>query len=179
MTATDAPAPALDTAAAGAGTLPPYSADQAICPKCLHTEAFTWYRQPLTRCTTVPDWNGATARRGPLPERHERECGRCTYRWDEALPVDRPGMTVDALVYALGHALPYPAELDPPVLERMACKLLNVLNVSARPDHPLWQYSDGRPPAGICEVPHATREEEDACEARRTSRPHDTQENSR
>ncbi|MFI2434720.1 hypothetical protein [Streptomyces sp. NPDC018693] len=179
MTATDA---VDETAGHDGGVLPPYSAEGAVCPKCLYTEAFTWYRQALTRRVTVSDWNGAVARRGPLPERHERECGRCTYRWDEALPVDRPGMTVDALVYALDNSTPYPVELDRTVLEHMAFKLLGVLNVTARPDHPLWQYSDGRPPPAvapqpaqdsttICEVPHETREEEEACERRRLAQP--------
>ncbi|MEU6595066.1 hypothetical protein ABZ923_38715 [Streptomyces sp. NPDC046881] len=147
MTATDTVAVDEEPPTDDGGILPPYSAEQAVCPKCLYTEAFTWYRQALTRRVTIPDWNGAPARRGPLPQRHERECGRCTYRWDEALPVDQPGMTVDALVYALDNSLPYPHELDRTVMEYMATKLLGALNISARPEHPLWQYSDGRPTA--------------------------------
>jgi hypothetical protein len=149
MTATDTVDTVDEAPADDGGMMPPYSGEDAVCPKCLFTEAFTWYRQALARPVVVPDWNGGTARRGPLPERHERECGRCTYRWDEALPVDRPGMTVDALVYALDNSLPYPLQLERSVLEYMASKLLGTLHVAARPDHPLWQYSDGRPPATV------------------------------
>lgn len=176
MTATDAVDIAEPAEADDGGMLPPYSGEDAVCPKCLHAEAFTWYRSPLAPRLLQPDWNG-TLRRGPRPERLERECSRCTYKWDEALVVDRPGMTIDALVHALDNATPYPVELDREVLEHVAHQLLAMLYLTARPDHPLWQYSDGRPPATtapqdpaaspVCEVPHATRDDEEACESRR------------
>ncbi|MFF0092758.1 hypothetical protein ACFYSF_22735 [Streptomyces canus] len=171
----DAPAAA---AADDAGVLPPYSAENAVCPKCQFAAAFTHYR-PAVPPVVMSDWNGGM-RRGPLPQRLERECERCSFTWDEALVAAQVGMTVDALVYALDNSLPYPVELDRSVLEYMAFKLLGALHVTARPDNPLWKYSDGRPPVdvapqpapagtAICEVPHETREEEDACEDRRTA----------
>ncbi|MGW2951581.1 hypothetical protein [Streptomyces eurythermus] len=173
MTATDTVEPTADNG----GMLPPYSAEDAVCPMCQNREAFTWFRSALPPNMVQTDWNGGS-RRGPRPKRLERECARCTYRWDEALAVDRPGMTIDALTYALANALPHPHELDRAVLERMAFSLLKVLNITARPNHPLWQYSDGRPSApgtpqptlegpGVCEVPHASHDEEDACDRRR------------
>jgi hypothetical protein len=146
------------------GRLPPYSAEDAVCPMCQHDEAFTWFRPALPPNTVQPDWNGQP-RRGPLPARLERECGRCTFRWDEALVVDRPGITVEALAYALGQSLPEPLELAPHQLEYAAFHLLKHLRITARPDSPLWRYSTGRP--AVCETPHATPEDEDACEQRR------------
>ncbi|MEU7323344.1 hypothetical protein ABZ682_22755 [Streptomyces griseoviridis] len=155
-----------------AGVLPPYSAENAICPKCQFTSAFTHYR-PAVPPVVILDWNGGP-RRGPLPQRLERECERCSFCWDEALATAQAGMTVDALVYALHSSMPYPVELDLSVLEYMAFKLLAALHVTARPDNPLWKYSNGRPPVpvapgDICEVPHETHAEDAACEDRRTS----------
>ncbi|MDX3345961.1 hypothetical protein PV368_11010 [Streptomyces sp. ME02-6979A] len=134
---------------ADGGVLPPYSGTDAVCPKCVFNEAFTWYRPAITRPTNFGDFNGKHARRGPLPERLERECSRCSFKWDEALVVSHLGMTVDALVYALDNSTPYRIELDRPVLEYMAFKLLGALHITARPDNPLWKYSDGRPPAPV------------------------------
>ncbi|MXM66762.1 hypothetical protein GR925_25855 [Streptomyces sp. HUCO-GS316] len=175
MTATDliGPPPALPDAPPAAddgGILPPYSGADAVCPKCLYGDADTEYKPPIVRMT-VDEHNGRTARRGPLPERLERRCIRCDYRWDEALVADADGMTVDALTHALDNALPYPVELDRPVLEAAARELLKMLRVVARPDHPLWQYSQGTPPVPVaptpCEELHPTPEDEDACERRR------------
>lgn len=137
------------TAADDEGMLPPYSGADAICAKCALNGAFTKIRPAVLRPTVVEDWNGQDVRRGPLPERLERECERCGYRWDEALVVTHPGMTVDALVYALDNSTPYRRELERPVLEYMAFKLLGALHIVARPDNPLWKYSDGRPPAPV------------------------------
>ncbi|MFD0209172.1 hypothetical protein ACFVH9_08540 [Streptomyces hirsutus] len=127
------------------GMLPPYSAEDAICPKCLYGEAFTWYRAAITQAH-LQDWNDTQVRRGPLPQRLERECSRCTYRWDESLAVEHAGMTVSALAYALDNATPYPVELHRQVLEHMAQQLLAMLRITARPDHSLWQHSDGATP---------------------------------
>ncbi|MFF5968184.1 hypothetical protein ACFY64_31575 [Streptomyces collinus] len=184
----------VSTAADDGGILPPYSGTDAICPKCVYSEAFTWYRPAIVRPNVVADWNGATTRRGPLPQRLERECGRCAFKWDEALVTSQPGMTIDALAYVLDNSTPFPIELDRPVAEYMASKLLAALHIVARPDHPLWKYDDGRPrptatpqpmPAdtAICEEPHETRDEEDACKERRLAqadRPaHDDKEQTR
>ncbi|MFF4726407.1 hypothetical protein ACFY3M_13850 [Streptomyces mirabilis] len=186
MTATDAADVDQEPAAAEyGGMLPPYSAEDAVCPMCQNREAFTWFRPALPPNAVQADWNGGL-RRGGRPKRLERECARCTYKWDEALVVDRPGMTIDALVHALDNATPYPVELDREVLKHVAHQLLAMLYLTARPDHPLWQYSNGRPPAAtapqdpaaspVCEAPHATRDEEDACERRRLT---NTKESSR
>lgn len=152
------------------GLLPPYSGADAVCPKCLFGGAGTEYQPPIIR-PSIEEYNNAVVRRGPLPERLERRCNRCDYRWDEALVVDTDGMTVDALTYALDNALPYPVELDRHVLELTAVELLKMLRVIARPDHALWQYSHGTPPVpavpAICEELHPTPEDEDACERRR------------
>lgn len=154
-----------DTTESG-GALPPYSGDDSLCPKCLSGEAITWYR-PAMGFFPAHQWNGGL-RRGPQPERLERECARCAFKWDEALVTDSPGMTVDALAHALHNSTPYPVELDRQVREFMARELLLMLHVTARPNHPVWQYSDGRPPATqatpagpeICEVLHQTPDEE-------------------
>ncbi|MYR58325.1 hypothetical protein GTY54_19500 [Streptomyces sp. SID625] len=175
MTATDTLGQEPAAAEYG-GMLPPYSAEDAVCPMCQNREAFTWFRPAMPPNAVQADWNG-TARRGGLPMRLERECARCTYKWDEALVIDRPGMTIEALAYALDNAAPYQVDLDRAVLEHIAHQLLLMLYVTARPDHPLWQYSDGRPSAtatpqptlegsGVCEVPHASHDAEDACDRR-------------
>lgn len=172
MTATDTADVDQEPAADDGGMLPPYSAEDAVCPMCQNREAFTWFRPALPPNAFQTDWNGGP-RRGGRPKRLERECARCTYQWDEALVADQPGMTVDALAYALDNVLPYPHELDRAVLERMAFKLLKVLHVTARPNHPLWQYSDGRPSTAtpeICEVPHATPSAKEACERLRAAK---------
>ncbi|UJV42938.1 hypothetical protein [Streptomyces sp. AMCC400023] len=167
MTATDLVArlqqePATDTAR---GILPPYSGRYTVCPKCLYGEAYTRYRQATHRPTVV-EWNGVATARGPLPERHERECEHCSYTWEEALVTEEPGMTVDALAHALHHCTPYPVELDRDAREHTARELLAVLRIAARPEHPLWQYSTGTapaapPPAPVCEAVHETTEEND------------------
>lgn len=152
------------------GVLPPYSGADAVCPKCLFGDAGTEYKPPIVR-VWVEEFNGKTARRGPLPERLERRCNRCDFRWDEALVADTDGMTVDALTHALDNALPYPVELDRQVLEATAVALLTMLRIVARPDHPLWQYSQGTPRVPVaptpCEELHPNDEDEDACERRR------------
>ncbi|MFD7957010.1 hypothetical protein ACFV4X_26395 [Streptomyces ardesiacus] len=147
------------TAADDAGVLPPYSGTDAVCPKCVFNEAYTWYRPAINRPTNFEDFNGKHTRRGPLPERLERECQRCGFRWDEALVTSQPGMTVDALAYALDNSTPYRKELERPVLEYMAFKLLGALHIVARPDNPLWQYSDGRAPAPVAPQEPADTEE--------------------
>lgn len=149
--------------------LPPFSGPNAVCPKCLHEESFTRYRPATTR-TTLLDRNGTSTYRGLFPEHLERECARCDYTWDEALAVDTDGMSVEALAHALHRACPYPVELDRTAREDIARELLQMLRVSARPEHPLWQYDDGRPPQpapAMCEAPQPTDADEDACERRR------------
>jgi hypothetical protein len=52
-----------------------------------------------------------------------------------------PGMpvTVDQLVHALDNSTPYPIEMHPKILRHMAGRLLTMLSVSTRPEHPVWQ----------------------------------------
>lgn len=64
-------------------TLPPFSGDEATCPKCGHEGAFTRFRSARPR--SLWDWNDTSIMRGPLPERLQRECQRCDFLWDEAL----------------------------------------------------------------------------------------------
>ncbi|MEW2568394.1 hypothetical protein [Streptomyces sp. NPDC047070] len=166
------------------GILPPYSGDDPLCPKCADTQAHTDYRPAIDTRRIAAEWNGKIVLRGPLPERLERTCTRCSYQWVETLCPPGPGMTVEALAHALDNSTPYPVDLDAEVRTVMARYLLDCLVVSARPDHPLWQYDAGQPPetvqptpaeecpaapAGlaVCEFLHRTREEEDACEQRR------------
>ncbi|MFD9903880.1 hypothetical protein [Streptomyces sp. NPDC059063] len=126
------------------GILPPFSGEEVDCTKCGNAAAYTFYR-PSARML-IDDRNGATLRRGPLPERLERHCTRCGFEWDEALASGSPGMTANALAHALDNCTPYPVELSSQVLKYMAVKLLGVVSVTARPDHPLWQYDAGEPP---------------------------------
>ncbi|MEI5526875.1 hypothetical protein WB388_40465 [Streptomyces brasiliscabiei] len=116
--------------------LPPFTGDMGSCPKCHHLYASTAYRAPLT-AREREEWNGFP-RRGPLPERLERECERCSYRWDEAVgpAPDLPEpLTAQELTHALNNAAPYPVELFPHVAEAMAANLVQMLNAYARPDY--------------------------------------------
>ncbi|WTW95451.1 hypothetical protein OG216_19610 [Streptomycetaceae bacterium NBC_01309] len=63
--------------------LPAFSADDAVCAKCSHTEALTTYRPAQPQ--RLSEFNGRAELRGPLPERLERQCQRCDFTWDEAL----------------------------------------------------------------------------------------------
>lgn len=162
-------------AADASGILPPYSGRETTCPKCSHPEADTQHRAPVRRGTWDRDDNGVL-RVGPLPERLERRCENCGFAWDEDLCPPGCGMTVEALAHAIDNATPYPIELAPEVCTYAARYLLECLHITARPEHPLWQYDDGRPaqagqpetpPTDICEVPHPTTAEEDECERRR------------
>ncbi|WP_030672305.1 hypothetical protein [Streptomyces sp. NRRL B-1347] len=129
------------------GILPPYSGEHVDCIKCSNSGAFTFYRAS-TRAL-IDDWNGIQVRRGPLPERLERHCMCCGFQWDEALVTGKPGMTPGALAHALDNCTPYPVDLDHEVLDRMATRLLTMVAVTARPDHPLWQYDAGKPTAPV------------------------------
>lgn len=116
--------------------LPPFTGDMGSCPKCHHLYASTAYRAPLT-AREREEWNGSP-RGGPLPERLERECERCSYRWDEAVgpAPDLPEpLTAQELTHALNNAAPYPVELFPHVAEAMAANLVQMLNAYARPDY--------------------------------------------
>jgi hypothetical protein len=159
--------------------LPPYSGTETPCPKCSNPEADTRH-QPALAPGMLLQSHGGRLRRGPLPERLQRECQRCEFRWDEALCPPGCGMTVEALAHALDNATPYPIELHPEVCTYAARYLLECLHITARPEHPLWQYDDGRPDPGptpepmpmpICEAAHETNDEEDACERRRAPQP--------
>ncbi|WP_019548574.1 hypothetical protein [Streptomyces sulphureus] len=66
--------------------LPPYSGEETPCPKCRYPEAYTLYRSATQ--AVLDEFNGRLQRRGPLPERLERQCQRCDYAWDEALVPD-------------------------------------------------------------------------------------------
>lgn len=153
------------------GILPPYSGEETACPKCSHGEAHTVYRSPLSG-RLLRDWNDGAVQRGPLPERLERECRNCGFTWDESLCPPGCGMTVEALAHAVDNATPYPIDLAPEVCTFMARYLLECLHITARPEHPLWQYDDGRPAhLDMCEVPHPTTAEEEECERRRAPQP--------
>lgn len=65
-------------------SLPPYSGHETLCAKCSHLEALTRFRPEIGHPQTE-EYNGQLKRRGPLPERLERQCMRCDYQWDEAL----------------------------------------------------------------------------------------------
>ncbi len=56
--------------------LPPFSGDIAPCAKCGNEDAYTHYRAAGEPRPGEVAWNP--------PERLERECSRCGYRWDEA-----------------------------------------------------------------------------------------------
>lgn len=62
--------------------LSPFSGDNAVCSKCSYVGAGTRHRAH----GEAPDREEGTQSLGDTwPERLERECGRCCYRWDEAL----------------------------------------------------------------------------------------------
>lgn len=177
QTTTDSgPATHFHRNGADGGVLPPYTGEETTCSKCSNSEAYTRYR-PVQTLMLVVEWNGQLERRGPLPERLERECKNCDFKWDEDLCPPGCGMTVEALAHALAQATPFPMETPTEALTYTARQLLNMVTVTARPDHPVWQYDAGRPapaaatPVGICEAAHETREEEDECERRRTPQP--------
>lgn len=128
--------------------LPPYSGEETPCPKCSNTRARTTWRPAVGRRTLSDLAHG-----GPLPERLERECERCDFQWDEALCPPGCGMTVEALAHAIDNSTPYPVELHTEVCTYMARYLLECLHVGARPDHPLWQYDEGRPPEQVEPTP--------------------------
>lgn len=62
------------------GMLPPFSGEAALCAKCGNTGAGTAYK-----AAGEPPENGVHAMCDQWPERLERECSRCEYRWDEDL----------------------------------------------------------------------------------------------
>ncbi|WP_413808171.1 hypothetical protein [Streptomyces sp. OE57] len=84
--------------------LPPYTGDTASCEKCGHDLISTEYRRPHSGHVMI-EINGALVR-GPLPERHLRECDRCRYQWHEAVGAEpelpeRP--SARELAYALDN----------------------------------------------------------------------------
>lgn len=162
---------AVAKAAAAGSTLPPYSGPGTLCPKCSNLGAYTEHRDAIAPGVLLQSDSGRF-RRGPLPERLKRRCERCDYTWDEALCPPGCGMTVEALAHAVDNATPYPVELHSEVCTFMARYLLECLHITARPEHPLWQYDDGRPAhLDMCEVPHPTTAEEEECERRRAPQP--------
>jgi hypothetical protein len=68
-----------------AKTLPPFSGDDPVCPKCSYAQAFTEYK---------PEGEPRSGRGSGMgePERLERRCARCDFLWDESLnpPADDP-----------------------------------------------------------------------------------------
>ncbi|MFD3978326.1 hypothetical protein ACFWR6_07035 [Streptomyces griseus] len=137
--------------------LPPFTGDDAVCPKCSHFEMLTRYR-PAKSSQVVEEFNGKP-RRGPLPERLERECGRCDFAWDEALlspavAAATPPATVEDLAYALAHSHNgWALDLSPECAEHMARQLLDMLDIVIRPDHQVWH----RPLTGPLLVPPAAK----------------------
>lgn len=65
-------------------TLPPFSGDNTVCPKCSHNQAYTEHK---------PAGEPSSGRFSGIgePERLERRCARCDYTWDEALNPPTPG----------------------------------------------------------------------------------------
>jgi hypothetical protein len=59
--------------------LPPFSGDDARCPKCGNEGAYTEYK------AKGEPGHGRITLGSAGPERLERCCSRCDYRWDEAL----------------------------------------------------------------------------------------------
>jgi hypothetical protein len=57
----------------------------------------------------------------------------------EAIPAERDEITAAELAHALDNSTPYPIELDRPVCEFMAERLLEMLTVGKRSEHPVWQ----------------------------------------
>ncbi|MBP5906839.1 hypothetical protein F3K40_15380 [Streptomyces sp. LBUM 1478] len=116
--------------------LPPFTGDEGQCLKCFHPFLSTHYR-PRMNGRTMAKLNGLY-RSGPLPERLERECDRCGYKWDEAVGEEQDlaaPMTAHELTRALHNAAPYPVELFPHVAEAMAANLVQMLNAYPRPDY--------------------------------------------
>lgn len=136
------------TAAVTAAALPPYSGPSAACAKCRNVGALTRYRGPQSG-RTLSKLNGKR-RPGPLPERLERECHRCDYQWDEALPADDRadgGLSVTELAHALDNATPYRIELHPEVAQFMAERLFTMCAFYPIPECVVWQPEEPPPPA--------------------------------
>lgn len=138
------PAAHFHSNGADGGVLPPYSGPEACCAKCSNRGAYTQHRDAVAPEMLLRSDSGRL-RRGPLPERLERQCERCDFQWDESLCPPGCGMTVEALAHAVHNATPYPVELDREVRTYVARYLLECLHITARPEHPLWQYDAGRP----------------------------------
>lgn len=127
--------------------LPPYSGEETLCAKCSYPEAYTIYRRASFH-PVAEDYNGPTYR-GPLPERLERCCQRCDYKWDEALapaPAAAPASATDVAL-ALTEAAPRALDLTSEAAEAAARALLDMLHVQRRPDHPVWRRDPGSMPA--------------------------------
>ncbi|MFF4292163.1 hypothetical protein ACFY0N_00735 [Streptomyces vinaceus] len=124
--------------------LPPYSGAETACIKCSYLEAFTRYRPACQR--SADEFNGAL-RRGPLPERLERSCGRCDFQWDEALApapaaAVRPA-TIGELAHAIQQCSPYP--VHPEAADHAARRMQEVLFAQVRTDHPMWAPPQPQP----------------------------------
>ncbi|WP_433341656.1 hypothetical protein [Streptomyces sp. CA-253872] len=76
--------PEADTIPHAPSPLPPYTGEEGRCRKCGATCARTQYQPAASARQLLYDDNGRP-RRGPLPERLERECVTCEYQWDEAV----------------------------------------------------------------------------------------------
>lgn len=66
-----------------------------------------------------------------------------------------PTCTIGDLAHALDNATPYPIELDPRVCRFMAERLLEMVHVTKRPEHVVWEY----------EAPPSPGPEPEACPA--------------
>lgn len=112
--------------------LPPFSGDTTLCVKCSASGPYTYYRPATDR---PAEFNGRM-RRGPLPERLERQCARCDYAWDEALnpttgirPATRGDITAALHLAHIGWAPPLP----PKQAEHIAVGLLTAFTIYVRP----------------------------------------------
>lgn len=61
--------------------LPPWSGESTVCAKCSNGGAQVAYR----KAGEPPEDSGPVTLGETWPERLERECSRCGYRWDEQL----------------------------------------------------------------------------------------------
>ncbi|MFD6935279.1 hypothetical protein ACFWAP_03855 [Streptomyces goshikiensis] len=148
MTQTDTSATPAEKAPEPA-PLPPYSGAEALCVKCSYPEAFTRYRPALRVGLRGPEEFNGAARRGPLPERLERACGRCDFQWDEDLvPAPAPALrpaTVGELAHAIQQCSPYPVHAQ--AADHAARGLQEVLHAEVRTDHPMWAPAPVAAPA--------------------------------
>lgn len=89
--------------------------------------------------------------------------GESSFGWsDQTTAGCEPGMTVEALAHAVDNASPYPYDLPREVCVFIARQLLEMCDVRARPDHPLWRYDHSRPQSTAQPAPAPVQPDESA-----------------